>query len=40
MMKEPHVGYHAGQVRQQQRIVFTDDGGRTWHVQYASRPTS
>jgi len=30
----------AGRVRQQQRIVFTDDGGRTWHVQYASPPTS
>ena len=29
-----------GQVRQQQRIVFTDDAGRTWHVQYASPPTS
>jgi photosystem II stability/assembly factor-like uncharacterized protein len=27
-----------GQIRQQQRIVFTDDGGRTWHVQYASPP--
>jgi hypothetical protein len=24
-----------GVFRQQQRIVFTDDGGRTWHVQYA-----
>jgi hypothetical protein len=30
----------AGQVRQQQRIVFTDDGGRTWRVQYASPPAS
>ena len=29
----------AGQVRQQQRIVFTDDGGRTWHVQYVSPPS-
>lgn len=25
----------AGTLRQQQRIVATDDGGRTWHVQYA-----
>ena len=25
-----------GRFRQRQRIVFTDDGGRTWHVQYAS----
>jgi hypothetical protein len=24
-----------GQFRQRLRIVFTDDAGRTWHVQYA-----
>jgi photosystem II stability/assembly factor-like uncharacterized protein len=29
-----------GRVRQQQRIVCTDDGGRTWHVQYAGPPAS
>jgi len=29
-----------GVFRQQQRIVFTDDGGRTWHVQYATSPAT
>lgn len=45
----PQVAWAAGQettyrspdiFRQQQRIVFTDDGGRTWHVQYAGPWTS
>lgn len=27
-----------GQVRQRLRIVFTDDAGRTWHVQYVGPP--
>ncbi len=31
------TGYHAtGLPRQYQRIVFTDDAGRTWRVQYTS----
>jgi hypothetical protein len=25
-----------GLFRERQRIVFTDDAGRTWHVQYIS----
>jgi hypothetical protein len=42
----PQVGWVVGEKidyqpnRQQQRIVFTADGGRTWHVQYAGPWTS
>jgi photosystem II stability/assembly factor-like uncharacterized protein len=42
----PQVGWVAGEQvdyqpsRQQERIVFTDDGGRTWHLQYAGPWTS
>jgi len=32
--------YTGQDIRRQQRIVFTDDGGRTWHVQYAGPWTS
>lgn len=29
-----------GQVRERLRIVFTDDAGRTWHVQYVGPAVS
>jgi hypothetical protein len=29
-----------GITSQQQRIVFTDDAGRTWHIQYTGPKTN